>query len=259
MKKRTKTALAILALCFLTGAFAETDAPFTRAYPVAEVRAIRVDNEDARAVRFLTEDGAVFCAAYVIENDTAHLCLDIAPEDDPAALQFSAPGQEAVLSDLLDAQRGAFVCDLPLPDAEQRFVYVSILDSPPEEDAQTVGVYLVFGEGSIADLEADLRAQGLASAWEYAENQPEPVAEQYTLYVMDQYGAPVPGVMVNFCTDVACVMQKSDENGVVSFAGVPGVYHVQLLKVPAGYTFDPAFELYTGDAYAAWALRVWKE
>ena len=37
------------------------------------------------------------------------------------------------------------------------------------------------------------------------------------LHVEDQDGNPVPGVAVNFCTDAACTMQQSDENGVITF------------------------------------------
>ena len=66
-------------------------------------------------------------------------------------------------------------------------------------------------------------------------------------------------VMVNFCTDIACAMLQSDENGTVAFYGAPDVYHVQLLKTPDGYSFDPGFEMYTGQAYSQWALRVRKD
>ena len=65
--------------------------------------------------------------------------------------------------------------------------------------------------------------------------------------------------MLNFCTDTACVLLKSDENGLIIFEGAPDTYHVQLLKAPEGYSFDPGFELYTPKAYGEWLLRVRKD
>jgi hypothetical protein len=51
-------------------------------------------------------------------------------------------------------------------------------------------------------------------------------------------------------------MAQSDENGVITFDGAPENYHVQILKVPEGYSFDRSFELYTGAAYGEWVLHV---
>ncbi len=80
--------------------------------------------------------------------------------------------------------------------------------------------------------------------------------QAYVLYVVDQYGEPVPGTYVNFCTDRTCTLAQSDENGVITFEGAPDSYHIQLLKVPEGFSFDPEFELYTGQAYGEWQLRI---
>ena len=75
---------------------------------------------------------------------------------------------------------------------------------------------------------------------------------------MDQDGAPVPGVMLNFCTDAACIPRKSDANGTVSFDGAPDVYHVQLIKAPEGdLTYDGTEKAatITGDT-AGWFVSV---
>ncbi len=82
--------------------------------------------------------------------------------------------------------------------------------------------------------------------------------QAYILHITDQDGAPVPGVYVNFCTDLACFMAQSDETGTVTFDGAPDVYHIQLLKLPEGYSADPGFELYTTPDYGEWELRVQK-
>lgn len=63
----------------------------------------------------------------------------------------------------------------------------------------------------------------------------------YAVRIVDQNGDPVPGVIVNFCTDTACTPVTSDQNGQAVYTGQPYAYHVQVLSVPEGYD-------YTGEA-----------
>ena len=106
-----------------------------------------------------------------------------------------------------------------------------------------------------------MRSWGYEVSWEYGDYAwpEETLPQAYLLHIVDQDGAPVPGVFVTFCTDTACVMQQSDESGTVSFDGAPDVYHVQLIKAPDGYGFDPDFELYTTRTYGEWLLRIRKD
>ena len=83
--------------------------------------------------------------------------------------------------------------------------------------------------------------------------------DAYILHITDQDGLPVPGVRVKFCTDLTCMMEKSDKTGTVTFSGSPDVYHVELYRVPEGYSFDPDFELVTGKTYGEWVLRIRKD
>ena len=69
----------------------------------------------------------------------------------------------------------------------------------------------------------------------------------YTVTVTDQNGDPVPGVYVNFCTSVACNMAISDDNGVINFEGPATMYHVDVLKVPEGYSYEAESDIYTDD------------
>ena len=64
----------------------------------------------------------------------------------------------------------------------------------------------------------------------------------YVLHVFDQYGNPVPDMIVNFCTDQACAQTQSDENGIISFDGAEDNYHIQLLKAPEGYRLSRSVE-----------------
>ena len=74
----------------------------------------------------------------------------------------------------------------------------------------------------------------------------QPAGASYRVTLRDQDGAPVPGVVVNFCTDEACTQVTSDEKGVAAFAGALSEYHVQLLALPQGYSYTEAAELAVG-------------
>ena len=119
-------------------------------------------------------------------------------------------------------------------------------------------LYLIAGDEYVEELAEEMRSLGYPVTWEYAGPASAQSAEPqaYTLHIVDQNEAAVPGVYVKFCTDETCVMQQSDENGTIRFVGTPDIYHVQLFKVPAGYGFDPDFELCTDAAYGEWVLRI---
>ena len=87
----------------------------------------------------------------------------------------------------------------------------------------------------------------------------EAAADAYTVHVTDQDGRPVPGVMVNFCTDTACTPQETDETGTITYEAAPYKYHVQIIDAPDGYSYDEGFEMYTPAEYGEWVLRVRKD
>ena len=43
--------------------------------------------------------------------------------------------------------------------------------------------------------------------------------EEYIFICLDQNNAPVKGVKIQICTEEVCMMQESDENGEVRYAG----------------------------------------
>ena len=104
--------------------------------------------------------------------------------------------------------------------------------------------------GRVADFAA------LSAGTEDAEEVP---AEAYILHVLDQFDTPVAGVAVNFCTDTACYLRESDEDGMIVFDGAPEIYHVQVLLVPEGYSFEENLELYTTAEYGEWVLQIRKD
>ena len=79
------------------------------------------------------------------------------------------------------------------------------------------------------------------------------------MHVPDQDNNPVGEVTVNFCTDSACVPQESDENGMISFTVAPDAYHVTIVDVPDGYSWDENYEMYTAREYGEWVIRVKKD
>lgn len=62
--------------------------------------------------------------------------------------------------------------------------------------------------------------------------------DAYEIVVVDANGEPVEGVTIQFCSDVQCMMGKTDSNGVATFEEGPGHYTVHVLKVPEGYAKD---------------------
>lgn len=77
-------------------------------------------------------------------------------------------------------------------------------------------------------------------------------ATAFNVYVCDQYKRSVPEAYVNFCTDTTCETKVSDENGFICFAGKPQNYHLQILKVPEGYSFDNSYEESFDGANGEW-------
>jgi hypothetical protein len=74
-------------------------------------------------------------------------------------------------------------------------------------------------------------------------------AGKYRVIVTDENGNAVKGAMVQFCSDVACMMGKTDANGVAEFAEEEGVYTVHMLKVPEGYE-KSGVEIITNTSYS---------
>ena len=60
----------------------------------------------------------------------------------------------------------------------------------------------------------------------------------YRIICVDEDGNPVQGATIQFCSDIQCMMGKTDADGVAEFDEAPGSYMVHLLKVPEGYAKD---------------------
>ena len=71
-------------------------------------------------------------------------------------------------------------------------------------------------------------------------------AEQavYKIKVIDQDGKPVPGCVVNFCTEEACAAVICDDSGVAEYRAEPYAYRVQVLSLPEGYDYEGSDEMF---------------
>ena len=65
--------------------------------------------------------------------------------------------------------------------------------------------------------------------------------------------------MANLCDDSMCNMVKSDDKGVMTFNGKPYAYHITILKVPEGYSFDSKEELHTADQPGTMTITINKD
>ena len=64
-------------------------------------------------------------------------------------------------------------------------------------------------------------------------------AGMYRIIVLDENGDPVEKATVQFCSDVQCMMGKTDADGLATFEVPEGNYTVHILKVPEGYEKNP--------------------
>ena len=232
----------------------------TRAYPVS-ARALYVDNENVKKFNFTLSGADKPLPVYVVNDQTAHLRFTISSADDAADMMYydDAKVARVDLPDILDAQRNVFVYDQVLESPEGvPYLYGLYYNVGGDGDPDLMEFFLVEKEENLEDVAAYLRSMDYEVTWEEAEEEPAQAPEQkaYVIHVLDQDGNPVPGAAVNFCTDAACTMAQGGEDGVITFDGAPENYHVQILRVPEGYSFDQAFELYTGETYGEWVLHV---
>ena len=234
------------------------------ALPISPKRAMRVENEGAQkaAVHIEgVEDPQYF---YVVNDSTAHVIAEISASDSPSDVMFYRDDTGfTALKDMLDPERGVLAADVSVP--EEGRLPVALIDyskmSKGEDDPDVVQFYIVRSPAEIDLFVENLKASGRTNVTVEYETGAEAGsgADAYIIHAVDQNGDPVPEVIVNFCTDTACVPCESDESGTIVFDGTPYAYHVQGIDYPEGYSFDESFEMYTPETYGEWVLRFTKD
>ena len=238
----------------------------TRAFPVSGARAVHVDNENARkiVIRYGEDDYSQY--GFIVDDDIARLRFELAPDDQPGEMvydiQAAVEQPRHALPSMLDPERNAFVYDQPMELTENGGrVIVGELTARSYDDYENICFFLFPDEESVEKELDAIRADYPGISWEYVEEETPEAAQRAagSLHCIDQYGAPVPGVTVSFCTDRSCTALSSDENGLITFTAPAEEGHVQVLRAPAGYSFDPDFEFSTGYGSGEWKLLIRKD
>ena len=246
--------------------------PSTRAYPVSAKRAMYVENENVRTILVHVEGDDTPYTCYVIPDETAHLRFELAAADNPETTVLVDSRRSAVLvSDLLDPDRKAYVYDQAIEGTSNGTDYHFNLgmlagDELGAQDPDAIRYFLIRDDAYMDEIVETFRQAGRQGniTWEYVDSvqtdsTPAESGQAYTVYVVDQDRNPVPEVCINFCTDTACAPAYSDGNGIAVFNGAPDVYHLQIVDVPEGYSFDEDFEMYTDRTYGSWVLCIRKD
>lgn len=236
-------------------------------YPTADAVSLTVVTEGAREIVFHASDEALFNFAgarfWLLPGLEAGIRAEITADYDPDAA-FLYRNYDGAVIPLAQAVSG---------DA---YFITSGVDTVEITGYATSGVYLyrsgdymiipdcqivLFGSEEGVQILADALSEsaGAEVAWAYAEEQIPAGQSKYTVRFVDQNGDAVPGCMVNFCTDDFCQVAVADENGMAEFTGEPYAYHVQVVRVPAGYDFDTSREFYAEIGGGEMTMEVTKE
>jgi peroxiredoxin len=239
----------------------------TVALPVSPARALRIENESAQKA-VIHADGIPDICFYILNGDTAHVIAEITASDSTSDVIFfnSEAGftpRFTPLKEMLDPERGVLAADVSVP--EKGYVAVALMNYSMvingEKDPDMIQFYICRSAGELESYVDILKAAGRANVTvEYeTDADAESIADAYIIHVLDQNGDPVPEVIVNFCTDTACVPCESDESGTIVYNGTPYAYHVQVIDYPEGYSCDESFEMYTTETYGEWDIRLTKD
>lgn len=184
-------------------------------------------------------------AGCVVNEDTVDIELTVTDDFDPESVLFldtMNPDHTLLLSSMLTEDGKAYRYRMML-SAESGHYAAAVMEAL--QPRITLQMLVMQGEIGVEQVIADYAQRGYALTWVPKETSEAENEATYTVRVVDQNGAPVPGAYINFCTDDSCTPAQADENGVIIFTGAPVSYHLQILKLPDGYSFDPAFEAYT--------------
>lgn len=78
--------------------------------------------------------------------------------------------------------------------------------------------------------------------------------EEYVFICRDQNNAPVKGVKIQICTEEVCMMQESDENGEVRYAGDLYQYDIHVYSVPKEYELVSEKDFKTEAKYGTYKI-----
>ena len=249
--------------------------------PTADAFTLTMNNPDAKEIVF--EDDpydlmTLYFASqsyWIVPGDTAEARITIPTGLDPEAgcVYTNYDGSQLSIFDCLTEDCAGFVFPSGIDSVETtgypwcNIYAVSDVLGGGEDPA--LGIMFFADEENVNAFLDLLRDEtGMQLSWRYADGgdpatgeaaQGEEGASTYVITFVDQNGEPVPGCIINFCTDEACVPVVADENGTAMFEGVPYPYHLQVIRVPAGYEFDTTQEFTADEAGGEMTFTVTKQ
>ena len=239
----------------------------TRALPVSAKSAVYPLENKYRKLLFHVEGVEGLdepLAGYIVpDEESVTLRIEVGADKNIANISYydEATIDKINVENLYDSEKGIFIHEQGMKnfDPSKNYIVVMLGDETPGADiTKNPQIYLLPDEKTADEIVEFWTKNGLNARWKYADETAQPVEgpQAYILHVVDQDNHPVEGVAVNFCTDTACTPQETDETGTITFKGEPERYHIQIVEVPDGYSWDESFDMYTTPEYGEWVLRV---
>ncbi len=232
-------------------------------YPHADETTITVTDEDAKEIVFDDPDGVLadnFGAAqyFIVPEDGFTVTATLSEDCDPESTFFSNISDNDTVPAASCVDGDVYTYEAKAVDSMETtgysYGYVS-LDS--EEDYALVVTFASEENANAfldeAELESWTYADGTEPSTDERAAAPDSGSEEsetpdgmsdYMLIFVDQNDDPVEGVIANVCDDEACTPMTSDEDGIIEFTYPSFAYHIQVIKVPEGYTYDTSEESY---------------
>lgn len=250
----------------LTGIPADTS---TRARPVSAKSAVYPLENKYKKILFHVEGVEGLdepLPGYIVPDPSVTLRIEIGADKNITNLIYldEAEIDKIDAENLYDPKKGIFVYEQGMKNFDPNKNYIEAIlfdETPGANPVKNPRVYLLPEEAAADAVIETFKKAGVTARWEYADEtaQPAEKTQAYILHVVDQDNNPVEGVAVNFCTDTACTPQETDETGTITFNGEKGKYHIQIIEVPDGYSWDEDFDMYTTEEYGEWVLFVKKD
>ena len=87
------------------------------------------------------------------------------------------------------------------------------------------------------------------------ENSAEEKPDKYIFRCTDENGDPVSGVMIQVCTDEACIIIKSDDSGNAVYEEMPFEYDIHIFRYPEMYELTSEAQFTTAAEYTAYDIK----
>ena len=219
------------------------------AYPAADAVSFLVTTPGAREIVFDDPDGVVSSclgsmAYWVVPGDSAEVLLTVTRDFEPEAafLYSNYDGQMLGLSQAVSG--GGYAVSTGLNSLSSTGYVNTTLALYPSTQEETRHDITLFSSEEDLDLLVEylkMDNPGAELSWTWAETG----KKTYRVLFRDQNGEKVPGCAVNFCTDDTCRLVMADANGAAVFTGDPFPYHLQVIRIPAGYALEAGAAAYT--------------